>query len=192
MTTTPSAAVFRRRDPRAPVPDAAGLGSSPRTGQHAGTDTGSSSAESADRVVTSTLGTAHEHLGNAFLAYSPVFGMDLSVGMGLQADVAGIDTATALMQQHTMGAVALAMAGFESADLVPGAAPLSVMRQLMRRGSQAEAEGLDTDRAAGRIGSRGGSPLPESVRVRMERAFGHDFSHVRIHTDGGAAQAADP
>jgi hypothetical protein len=166
-------------------------GTSTRTGQHAGTDTGSSTAESADRVVTNALAGAHTHLGNAFLAHSPVFGADLSVGMGMDVDLAGIDPATALIQQHTMGAVALAMAGFESADLVPGAAPLSVMRQLMRRGSQAEAEGLDTDKAAGRIGSRGGAPLPEAVRVRMERAFGHDFSHVRVHTDGGAAQAAD-
>ena len=192
MSPTPSAAVSRRRDPRSSsTPAPVNIGSAPRVGQHAGTDTGSGTAESSDRVITGALADAHANLGNDFLAHSPVFGADLSVGMGLDPELAPVDSATALIQQHTMGAVALAMAGFESSDLVPGSAPLSVMRQLMRRGSQAEAEGLDTERAAGRIGSRGGTPLPEAVRVRMERAFGHDFSHVRIHTDGGAAQAAD-
>ena len=190
MSPTPSAAVSRRRDPRSSsTPAPVNIGSAPRVGQHAGTDTGSGTAESSDRVITGALADAHANLGNDFLAHSPVFGADLSVGMGLDPELAPVDSATALIQQHTMGAVALAMAGFESSDLVPGSAPLSVMRQLMRRGSQAEAEGLDTERAAGRIGSRGGTPLPEAVRVRMERAFGHDFSHVRIHTDGGGEEA---
>jgi hypothetical protein len=48
---------------------------------------------------------------------------------------------------------------------------------------------LDTatsDRIASRRG--GGSPLPGDVRRRMETGFGRDFSGVRIHTDGAAAE----
>ncbi|MEC8424375.1 MAG: DUF4157 domain-containing protein, partial [Myxococcota bacterium] len=188
MTTTPAAAVLRRRDPRAPTAEPTAAGASTRGGTQGGTGTGSDASAAADQRVSSTVGGAHTHLGNGFLAHSPAFGADALSGIGVDG---GIDATAALIQQHTLGTVALSMAGIESADLVPGAAPLSVMRQLMRRGSQAEAEGLDTATAAGRIGSRGGAPLPEAVRVRMERAFGHDFSHVRVHTDGGAAQAAD-
>ncbi len=33
-----------------------------------------------------------------------------------------------------------------------------------------------------------GSPLPEDVRAQMEPRFGADFSGVRVHTDGEAAQ----
>jgi len=41
----------------------------------------------------------------------------------------------------------------------------------------------DVLRAAGR-------PLDSAVREFMEPRFGHDFSRVRVHTDGGAANAA--
>lgn len=34
---------------------------------------------------------------------------------------------------------------------------------------------------------RTGRPLPEPVRAKMETAFGHDFSQVRVHEDGNAA-----
>jgi hypothetical protein len=34
---------------------------------------------------------------------------------------------------------------------------------------------------------RSGSPLDGGVKSRMESAFGHDFSRVRVHTDGQAA-----
>lgn len=37
---------------------------------------------------------------------------------------------------------------------------------------------------------RFGRPLPEPVRTDMEARFGSDFSTVRIHTDGAAAEAA--
>ena len=36
----------------------------------------------------------------------------------------------------------------------------------------------------------GGSPLPQSSRAFFEPRFGHDFSKVRIHSDGRAAEAA--
>ncbi len=37
----------------------------------------------------------------------------------------------------------------------------------------------------------GGQPLPQSVRAFFEPRFGHDFSQVRIHTDGRAAESAN-
>jgi len=36
----------------------------------------------------------------------------------------------------------------------------------------------------------GGQPLPESVRAFFEPRFGYDFSQVRVHTDGQAAESA--
>jgi len=46
---------------------------------------------------------------------------------------------------------------------------------------------------AARINSSrgGGSPLPAPARQEMSSAFGHDFSTVRIHTDGEAASLSD-
>lgn len=41
------------------------------------------------------------------------------------------------------------------------------------------------------VAPAGGQALPDAVRDRMEKAFGHDFSHVRIHVDARAAKAAD-
>jgi len=35
-----------------------------------------------------------------------------------------------------------------------------------------------------------GQPLEPSTRATMERSFGHDFSHVRVHTDSSAAKSA--
>jgi len=35
-----------------------------------------------------------------------------------------------------------------------------------------------------------GQPLPESVRTSFEPRFGYDFSHVRVHTDSHAKEAA--
>lgn len=52
--------------------------------------------------------------------------------------------------------------------------------------------GLDLeDPAVRRLGPVGGQPMPEPVRERMEQAFGHDFEHVRIHTDSQAVRAAE-
>jgi|GEM_PF-5914094 len=36
----------------------------------------------------------------------------------------------------------------------------------------------------------GGDPLPPAVLAQMTKRFGHDFSHVRIHTGSAAAQVA--
>jgi LysM repeat protein len=43
---------------------------------------------------------------------------------------------------------------------------------------------------AGALGSSPGRPLPGPSRRFMESGFGHDFSTVRVHTDGGADRAA--
>ncbi|WP_224369258.1 eCIS core domain-containing protein [Hyalangium versicolor] len=49
--------------------------------------------------------------------------------------------------------------------------------------------GLDVG-AAVRETERGGKPLPNAVRTFMEPRFGYDFSGVRVHTGGEAANAA--
>jgi hypothetical protein len=48
---------------------------------------------------------------------------------------------------------------------------------------------LDTD-AAAHAARHGGRPLSHDLRAYFEPRFGHDFSQVRVHTDGDAAQAA--
>ena len=170
-----STSLLRRNDRRRREGDAAGSDAGLEQRPDSAIDAAATETErdtAAPHLLA--LQAMHDNLGNDFFASGPA-----------------LDPTAALLQQHTMGSLALAMAGFEGAEqLTPGAAPLSVMRQLLRR-SNAEDEGLDTQTADARIGSRAGSPLPEAVRARMERAFGHDFGHVRIHTDGGAAQAAD-
>jgi hypothetical protein len=40
------------------------------------------------------------------------------------------------------------------------------------------------------LSAGGGSPLPESLRARLEPRFGYDFGAVRVHTDGAATGAA--
>lgn len=37
----------------------------------------------------------------------------------------------------------------------------------------------------------GGKPIPQDQLARFNQAFGHDFSHVRLHTDSKAAQASE-
>ncbi len=117
---------------------------------------------------------------------------DARVATAVVQDVLGNASVTGgdgALGAFTTGATALAAAGFVGTGL-PGTASLAVMRTILRA-SQAEAEGLDTRVAAATIGRRSGSPLPDAVRSRLESAFGHDFSHVRIHADGAAADAAE-
>jgi hypothetical protein len=40
------------------------------------------------------------------------------------------------------------------------------------------------------VGRGGGQPLDHDVRTEMEGRLGHDFSDVRVHTDGAAAASA--
>ncbi|TVQ94495.1 MAG: DUF4157 domain-containing protein [Deltaproteobacteria bacterium] len=48
----------------------------------------------------------------------------------------------------------------------------------------------DPARTLAQLPHGGGCPLPGEVRQRMEEAFDHDFSHVRVHTGGRVAKAA--
>jgi hypothetical protein len=48
--------------------------------------------------------------------------------------------------------------------------------------------GVDRGAVSARLG--GGRPLEGSSKYRMESAFGHDFSHVRVHDDARAAGVA--
>ncbi|WP_386069635.1 DUF4157 domain-containing protein [Tahibacter sp. UC22_41] len=58
-----------------------------------------------------------------------------------------------------------------------------------RRTMRGEIPARDVDTAAA-VASRGGMPLPAAARAQFEPRFGHDFSGVRVHTDGEAASAA--
>jgi hypothetical protein len=61
--------------------------------------------------------------------------------------------------------------------------------QTRRAPSASAAPAFDTG-AATQAAARGGAPLPAGVRSYFEPRFGHDFSRVRVHTDGAAASAA--
>ncbi len=51
-------------------------------------------------------------------------------------------------------------------------------------------QSADADTLVGRALQGSGQPMPETVRARMDRAFGADFSAVRLHTGGDATAAA--
>ena len=51
------------------------------------------------------------------------------------------------------------------------------------------AQGPATE-AVARLRPGGGRPLPPAVLARVNAVFGHDFSHVRLHSDAAAAEAA--
>ncbi|MDB5034980.1 MAG: hypothetical protein JWQ98_2221 [Chlorobi bacterium] len=51
-------------------------------------------------------------------------------------------------------------------------------------------ESADATAAVRDVLGSSGQPLGRQSRVDMETGFGHDFSHVRIHTDAKAAKAA--
>jgi hypothetical protein len=54
----------------------------------------------------------------------------------------------------------------------------------------ADARSGEAGAAHAALGHGGGEPLPAPVLAQMTKRFGHDFSHVRIHTGTAAAQAA--
>ncbi|MCA1577389.1 MAG: DUF4157 domain-containing protein [Acidobacteria bacterium] len=67
-----------------------------------------------------------------------------------------------------------------------------VQRAISRAIEQkAPAEADAVNAQADVIPTGGGEPLAEQPREFMESRFGHDFADVRIHTDGGAATAAE-
>lgn len=88
------------------------------------------------------------------------------------ADPAPIGVVTAVQQQCVAGPK-------KERTLVP-----------IQRATAAMAEVADGGRTAIRASEKGGDPLPEATRGFFEPRFGHDFSHVRIHADSQAADAA--
>ena len=62
-------------------------------------------------------------------------------------------------------------------------------RQVRTKRTTAAGPTMDSG-AATQAASRGGVPLPHAVRSYFEPRFDHDFSQVRVHTDGQAANAA--
>src|SRR5262245_22582373 len=76
--------------------------------------------------------------------------------------------------------------GGSSAQKAGGAARPSTPLLKERDGGGKEAS--DPQAIRGRLSH--GSPLDGSALARMQGAFGHDFSQVRVHTDSSAAQAA--
>ncbi len=61
--------------------------------------------------------------------------------------------------------------------------------EFLRAASPGADKALDTELALYTAGT-GGIPLSPTLRAEFEPRFGHDFSQVRVHTDGEAARAA--
>jgi hypothetical protein len=62
---------------------------------------------------------------------------------------------------------------------------LSLQRHTSGRGAPSSVPGL-----VHRVIQSPGRPLDQGIRTLMESKFGHDFSRVRVHVDGSAAQSA--
>jgi hypothetical protein len=84
-----------------------------------------------------------------------------------------------------------------------GSAPSQLSRKCDACKAREEAQTLQTKRAGAaepaskgapgivhEVLRSGGEPLSEGVRSVMEPRFGHDFDHVRVHTNSRAAQSA--
>src|SRR5688572_24525514 len=62
-------------------------------------------------------------------------------------------------------------------------------KQLQRRASN-RVEPVASAPAVQEVLNSAGNPLDTETRSFMESRFGHDFSRVRVHTDGQAAESA--
>ncbi|WP_386069614.1 DUF4157 domain-containing protein [Tahibacter sp. UC22_41] len=73
-------------------------------------------------------------------------------------------------------------------DAAPGStspAPVAVQRAADRA-----TDGADAPASVDAVLAHGGAPLDSMLRADMEARFGHDFSHVRTHTDAAAERSA--
>src|SRR5947207_2085353 len=61
---------------------------------------------------------------------------------------------------------------------------------LMQRAAVNTAPVTDVPPVVNEVLSSPGQPLDVGTRTLMESRFGHDFSHVRVHTDEKAAESA--
>ena len=125
-----------------------------------------------------------------------------SVAAGMPEAFAGAETVGALHEQLGNDVVAAALDGAEldglgglvngSADADVQAAPIeggnTAMLSAMRDAIADRDATIDwsnpTLRNLGREG--GGRPLPAEQLARFNQAFGHDFSHVRVHVKTNA------
>ncbi|MGH9969843.1 MAG: eCIS core domain-containing protein [Pyrinomonadaceae bacterium] len=74
----------------------------------------------------------------------------------------------------------------EETGLQPGEEPF-----VQAKRAPSDAPSISNDLESYLASSRGvGQPLPAATRSFFEPRFGHDFSHVRVHSDGRATQAA--
>ena len=99
------------------------------------------------------------------------------------------ELAGAVMGGGILGAIGSVVSGIGSAigSVVSGiGSVLSGIGRLLFKGRDGN---VATQRDAGAVAGalRNGRSLDAPVRQRMESAFGHDFSQVRIHTDSQAA-----
>ncbi|MFK7931041.1 MAG: DUF4157 domain-containing protein [Myxococcota bacterium] len=174
---------------RSPAPGAASRssqGSDPKRSVHASTESGSSSSVVQRNDVGSSDYSGqgghglHDSLPLSSDALATGHFQDV-LGNGLLLDaIAGNDVAG--FGGLVAGEVATSMAGIETG----GFGSNTAMARALRDAISPEAGQVLSDLRLG-----GGHPIPALHKTRMERAFGHDFGHVRLHTDTKAAQAAE-
>ena len=151
---------------------------------------GPQSRRTGDEAHAALAGDLHDILGNS-LVRAALSGME----SGPAAVVEGALTLGAAGMQVADSTAGLFSNQFMQEQLAanqPAAAPqvAASARSLSRHGGGEEF----SDEAGKKVDvalKRGGQPLPDGLRARMEAAFGGaDFSRVRIHTDGAATSAA--
>jgi len=74
----------------------------------------------------------------------------------------------------------------------PGAASILQLQRTVGNAAVVAqlSEESEDDRPITKVVADGGQPLDRGTKAQMERAFGHDFSDVRIHDDSAASAAA--
>jgi hypothetical protein len=124
-------------------------------------DESSSIEESTPEVAAPVLARAQLALGNR----------------GLLAAISGNASTPWLRQWRN--AVMFERAGVSADNLLTNAAMLAMMRHTQ-----------EEEQEAFKLPASAGDKLPDVLRAKFEAAFGHDFSHVRVHTTSSAAKAS--
>jgi len=107
----------------------------------------------------------------------------------VQAALGGTESSD--LGQAIAGEIAAAAAGMGS--MSPDGAALSSVGNaaLAKVATRAQGAELTQAQALNELRGSTGQSLPDGVRGRMERAFGRNFSGVRVHTGGRSSAAAD-
>ncbi|MFZ5476150.1 MAG: eCIS core domain-containing protein [Myxococcota bacterium] len=133
--------------------------------------------------------SVHEVLGNAMLQGS--LGGDLDGIGGILHEAMSMGAAGVHVASDVHGLLANSFVNDWMGTHGAGADPFGG-QAVSLKGGQAAKEGIDTSSSALKVvGQGGGAPLPSAVLARMEAAFGHDFSDVRIHTGSVVARSAE-